>query len=99
MVAGKLRVARFSRWSMMERAQNASDVEQAADKLVVRVQSLEGRLRSLPADVRIAFSICVTAEDTVFGLGLSRFTTKFLGVIGAEVDLSLVVHAARDGPS
>ena len=96
-VAGKRKVCKFNRWSIVERTSDSSQVEDAADRLVARLMPIENKLLALPAGQRVAFSICLNQESTVFGIGLSAQTMAFIGRIGAELDISVVVNRARVG--
>ena len=89
------KIRETSSWAVVERVGADEACFDAADRLVTRLQSLIPQFQSLPAGVEVSLRILVDEDNGVFGVGLDRPHVRFAAAIGADIDVSVFVHAGR----
>lgn len=91
---GKPKPHAFSRWAAVERAKGNDDWDAATDRLFSRLQPLEAKFQGLPPEAHVSFTLFVTEDNDVFGLGLDKRHVRFIAAIGASIEQSFVVSGA-----
>lgn len=73
-----------------------NDWELAIDHLLARLETLNDRFRTLPAEVVIKLEVNLTEVNDVFGFGLSTRHIEALSGLRASLEISVVVGALSD---